>query len=392
MSPSALDPRLFREVLGHYPTGVVIVTGIHPDGEALAMVVGTFTSVSLEPPLVAFLPMKSSGTFARLRECSTMCINVLTGKQESLGRTIAMRKHDKLADTDWFPSPSGDPVLADSLAWLDVRLTDTMEAGDHWIAMCSVADMAVTNPIAPLIFFQGGYGSFVIPSLIARIEADISDAVRDAQHARPTLERLARDFSCEATILTVVNENELASIASAVGSGVDNGDSLGLRVPTIPPIADIHMAEQPVEEQERWLARAAGVGDDMEQVFRDRLEFAREHKYLMSFIPADDSHPYEAVSEATHRYGRGELTPAEEREIRKRISTSPVSYRVSEIDPQGTYNVGMLVANIHDAEGRPVHMLRLAHFPRRASGKDVLEWIERLLAATTELRSAMFPH
>ncbi len=128
---TSLDGAKLREVLGHYPTGVVLVTGTAADGERLAMIVGTFTSVSLEPALVAFLPMRSSGTFARLRECESLCINILSGDQEEVCRTIVARREDKFRDLDWFPPspPSGDPVLAGSVAWLDVRLTDTIEAG-----------------------------------------------------------------------------------------------------------------------------------------------------------------------------------------------------------------------------------------------------------------------
>lgn len=390
MPASEIDRNLFRNVMGHYPTGVVIVTGVHPDGELLAMVVGTFTSVSLEPPLVAFLPMKTSYTFARLQECDTLCVNVLTGKQEQVGRTIASRKADKFEGLDWYPSPSGAPVLADSLAWIDVRLVDTIEAGDHWIAMCRVEDMAVTNPAAPLIFFQGGYGRFTIPSLVARIQADISDAVKDAVQARPVLERLALAYDCEATLLTVVNPDELATIASAVGPSVRSVDSLGQRIPIVPPIADVYLAERPAEEQEEWLARAKGAEEDFLQTCRDRLSFAREHGYLMSFLPSDGDDPYAEVAEATHRYARGELTPAEEREIRSRITLSRVSYEVAPVDPEQTYDVGMLVAAIHDAEGTPVHMLRLSQFPRQATGTRVAEWIEGLQSAVAELESTVF--
>ena len=387
---SEIDRNLFRNVMGHYPTGVVIVTAVHPDGEQLAMVVGTFTSVSLDPPLVAFLPMKTSRTFARLQECDSLCVNVLTGKQEQVGRTIASRHTDKFEGLEWFPSPSGDPVLADALAWIDVRLVDTIEAGDHWIAMCRVQDMAVTNPSAPLIFFQGGYGRFAIPSLIARIQADISDAVKDAVSARPVLERLASTFDCEATLLTVVNPDELASIASAVGPNVSSLDSLGQRIPIVPPIADVYLAEQSAAEQEDWLARAKGADDAFLQTCRDRLAFAREHGYLMSFLPAGSDDPYADVVHATHRYAQGELTPAEEREIRARITASQVSYDVAPLDPDRAYDLGMLVANIHDANGRPVHMLRMSQFPRQATGSQIQEWIAALRAATTELETTVF--
>src|SRR5690606_14707737 len=80
-----IDNDRFRSVLGSYPTGVAVVTGIDKQGEPIGMVVGTFTSVSIDPPLVAFLPMKTSRTFQILREDSdTFCINILAADQENV--------------------------------------------------------------------------------------------------------------------------------------------------------------------------------------------------------------------------------------------------------------------------------------------------------------------
>ncbi|MEA5155280.1 flavin reductase family protein [Raineyella sp.] len=383
------DDRLFRDVMGHYPTGVVIVTGTHPDGEQLAMVVGTFSSVSLQPALVSFLPMKTSRTFQRLRECPSMCLNVLTGRQEHVGRTIAGRRADKFEGLDWYPSPSGDPILAGSLAWIDVRLQDTIEAGDHWIALCEVVDLAVTNPEAPLIFFQGGYGRFAVPSLLARIDEEIIGAVHQAERARELLESIATRHGCEASLLTVVNEDELVVLASAVAPGVDLADGLGVRVPIAPPIADVWVAEQPAEVQERWLAKAV-TSDTMREVFRDRLAWATERGYLMSFLPAGQLNPYTELTRATRRYAAGDLTPAEERDIRRSIASSEVSYRMADLDPAETYDVGMIVVAVHDPEGRAVRMLRLAQFPRQASGAEVLGCIASVRAAAVELESTLF--
>lgn len=159
-STPVIDPQVFRDVLGHYPTGVTMVTGVHPDGEHLAMVVGTFTSVSLDPPLVAFMPTRSSRTFERLRECPSLCVNVLTVDQEELVRTLGQRAGKRLEGVEWVPSPSGAPILTDSLAWLDVRLTEVIEAGDHYIALCAVCDLGVRNDTNPLLFFQGGFGRY----------------------------------------------------------------------------------------------------------------------------------------------------------------------------------------------------------------------------------------
>ncbi|WOP19291.1 flavin reductase family protein [Raineyella sp. LH-20] len=384
-----IDDRLFRDVMGHYPTGVVIVTGTHPDGERLAMVVGTFSSVSLQPALVSFLPMKTSRTFQRLRECPSMCLNVLTGRQEHVGRAIAGRRADKFAGLEWHPSPSGDPILAGSLAWIDVRLKDTIEAGDHWIALCEVVDLAVHSPEAPLIFFQGGYGRFTVPSLLARIDEEIIGAVHQAERARDLLESIAVRHHCEASLLTVVNEDELVVLASAVAPGIDLADGLGVRVPIVPPIADVWVAEQPAEVQERWLAKAV-TSEGMVDVFRDRLAWAAERGYLMSFLPAGRLNPYAEVSRATRRYAAGDLTPAEERDIRRSIASSEVSYRMVEIDPAGTYDVGMVVATVHDPAGRAVRMLRLGQFPRQASGAEVERRIAAVTAGAAELEGLLF--
>lgn len=386
---TTFDPARYREVLGHYPTGVVIVTGVHPDGEALAMIVGTFTSVSMEPPLVAFLPMRSSRTFARLSECESMCINVLTDGQEQVGRTIAGRHEDKLRDIDWEPCASGAPMLSGSLAWLDVHLERVVEAGDHHIAICAIDDMAVNNPKAPLIFFQGGYGGFAVPSLLARIDNDITGAVQQASRARGLLGSLASTHGCEATLLTVVDKCELAAIATAVGDGVSPGNGLGARVPIVPPIADVWVAELPEADQAEWLAK--GDGDPRTQeTFRERLAFARDHGFLMSFLPEGQADPYWSMNAATHRYADGGITPTAEREIRESISNVAVSYRVRDIELDDVYDVGMLVATIHDPSGQPVRMLRLAQLPRRASGRLVLGWVEDLRAAVAELEAILF--
>lgn len=163
MSESAvknIDGQVYREVLGHYPTGVAVVTGRADDGEHLALVVGTFSSVSMDPPLVSFMPMKSSRTFDRLSRCESLCVNVVGEDQQDVVRTLAKRWENKLDGIEWFASPSGDAVLSDSVAWIDTRIRETVEAGDHWIVLCEVHDMAVTNPVSPLIFHRGGYGGF----------------------------------------------------------------------------------------------------------------------------------------------------------------------------------------------------------------------------------------
>lgn len=387
--PSAeIDPGLFREVMGHYPTGVAVVTGRSAGDEPLALVVGTFSSVSMAPPLVSFMPMKSSRTFEQLRECTSLCINIVGGEQEELVSAIARKWERKLEGVDWFPSPSGDPVLERSVAWIDVRLSQVVEAGDHWIALCEVRELAVTNPVSPLIFFQGGYGSFVGTSLMARMDHELVDAVEQARCARSTVERLARQVGCEVSLLTAVSRDELATVLSAVGPGVQRGQGMAHRIPLTPPIGDTFVFAQPESEQERWIRKARDLDEAAVQMYRERLDFVRDNGFLLSFLPEEGSAAYDALHEATHQYAQGRLTPAQEREIRSSISRTAVDYGIQEIVDDAEYSVASLVLPVRGSEGDHRLTLRLSQLPRPARGSEVRELIQQALEAVAEIETA----
>jgi flavin reductase (DIM6/NTAB) family NADH-FMN oxidoreductase RutF len=151
----------FRRVLGHFPTGVVIVTAIS-DGRPAGLSVGSFTSVSLDPPLVAVLPSKTSTSWPRIATAGSFCINILSHSQEALCRSFAVSGADKFAGVGWHEAPSGAPILDGTLAWIDCDLEQSVEAGDHYIVLGRVRALEVEQleVAAPLIFFQGGYGTF----------------------------------------------------------------------------------------------------------------------------------------------------------------------------------------------------------------------------------------
>lgn len=150
----------FRRVLGHYPTGVTAVTAIGDDGQPAGMAIGSFTSVSLDPPLIAFLPDRNSTSFSRIRTARSFCVNVLAEDQENVCRTMASGRHDKFASLNWSPSPSGAPRLDGVVAWIDCDLESVADAGDHYLVMGRVRELHAHAERAPLLFFQGGYGRF----------------------------------------------------------------------------------------------------------------------------------------------------------------------------------------------------------------------------------------
>jgi 3-hydroxy-9,10-secoandrosta-1,3,5(10)-triene-9,17-dione monooxygenase reductase component len=156
LSP-AVEPARFRHVLGHFCSGVAVITameGTFPVGFACQ----SFTALSLEPPLVSFSPARTSTTWPRIRRAGRFAVNVLAEDQEDLCRAFAVSGGDKFGGVDWSPSPTGSPVLGGGLAWIDCEVANEYEAGDHLIVVGSVVDLGVESDTLPLLFFRGGYG------------------------------------------------------------------------------------------------------------------------------------------------------------------------------------------------------------------------------------------
>ena len=156
----SFDSARFRQVLGHFPTGVTVITALAPDGQPVGLAVGSFSSVSLDPPLVAFFPARTSGTWPVIREAGAFCVNILAEDQEDVSRVFASKGADKFRGVGWRPASSGAPVLNDVVAWIDCRLEAVHDGGDHDVVLGRVAELEVEREDGPLVFFRGGYGRF----------------------------------------------------------------------------------------------------------------------------------------------------------------------------------------------------------------------------------------
>ena len=152
------DAATFRHILGHYPTGVCAITGTQKDGIPAAMIVGSFTSVSLDPPLVAFFPDKGSSSWPKIEACDGFCVNVLADDQEGLCRTLASKDPGKFDGVAHRLSERGAPILDGALAWIDCSFHAIHEAGDHFIVLGEVHALDIHHPGAPLLFHKGRYG------------------------------------------------------------------------------------------------------------------------------------------------------------------------------------------------------------------------------------------
>ncbi|MGW3468398.1 flavin reductase family protein [Saccharopolyspora sp. NPDC000995] len=157
-----IDAARYRRVLGHFATGVVAITAIDPGtGLPTGLAANSFTSVSIDPPLVAFCVAHTSSSWPRVRSAGRYCINVLAQNQEGVSRQFAVKGGDKFAGLSWHPSPHSAPVLADAAAWLDARPVAEHHAGDHLIVVSAIDHLeAPAADAAPLLFYKGQYGRF----------------------------------------------------------------------------------------------------------------------------------------------------------------------------------------------------------------------------------------
>lgn len=159
--PVPFDSAQFRQVLGHFPTGVTVVTAA-PSSGPVGLAVGSFASVSLDPPLVAFFPDRTSSSWPQIEATGSFCVNILAEDQEAVCRRFASKGDDKFAGLGWRPAGSGSPLLDGVLAWIDCDIESVTEAGDHYCVMGRVRDLDVGRDGGPLLFFRGGYGRFTV--------------------------------------------------------------------------------------------------------------------------------------------------------------------------------------------------------------------------------------
>jgi len=158
------EPRRFRQVLGHFCTGVTVITALVDQAQPAGFACQSFAAVSLEPPLVLFCPSRRSATWPRIERAGHFCANVLTDGQRELSRrfgTSAAAGADKFAGLRWSSCSSGAPVLEGALTWSGCTIQAVHEAGDHFVVIGRVIELGECAPDPPLLFYRGRYAAGV---------------------------------------------------------------------------------------------------------------------------------------------------------------------------------------------------------------------------------------
>lgn len=153
-----LDTPEFRRILGHWASGVAIVTTRTPDGRVCGLTANAFSSLSLDPLLVLVCIEKNADTYECIRQARTFAVNILNAECERLARRFAAwevdRKFEGLAHHE---EQTGAPILDDALAWVDCRVHGEYDGGDHTIFVGAVL-AGDAKEGTPLLYYRGGYG------------------------------------------------------------------------------------------------------------------------------------------------------------------------------------------------------------------------------------------
>jgi flavin reductase (DIM6/NTAB) family NADH-FMN oxidoreductase RutF len=153
MTSLALD---LRRVAARYPTGVAVLAGLVTD-EPTGMAANSFTSVSLDPPIVSVCVAHTSTTWPRLRIAPRIGINVLGATQQGLSVQFSSRSGDRFAGVSWRATPAGCVRLPGAAAWFECSIEREVCAGDHDIVLFRVHDIDATADVAPLVFHDSRY-------------------------------------------------------------------------------------------------------------------------------------------------------------------------------------------------------------------------------------------
>ncbi|MFC0582350.1 flavin reductase [Micrococcoides hystricis] len=358
MTGTPVTAQHFRTVLGQYPTGVCLITSVDADAGPIGMIVGTFSSVSLEPPLVSFMPAHTSSTWPLLRESGRFAVNILSSTQEHVVRAFSGRERTRFENLDWESSPTGLPMVNGAVAYIECDIEQVIPAGDHDIVLGAVTTMELLSNDLPVIFYRGGFGEFTPRSLVAGEEM-MQSFISPVDRCRPAMEALAQELGCGAVMGGLHGEDFIIFASAGVHSVPWIPQTIGQRYPAKAPLGRSLFAFTPEEETQRW---AQDVAPEDRDYLAESLAAIRERGYAIS---AESS----------------QFNPS----LRSGPSVAPLDpgFEIPQQDTDGL--VHSLSAPIFDANGYPFLIISLYGLQVPANGAEQERIGSRLLEVTNEL-------
>jgi flavin reductase (DIM6/NTAB) family NADH-FMN oxidoreductase RutF/DNA-binding IclR family transcriptional regulator len=376
-----IDPGQYRQVLGQYPTGVCVVTSAGPDGAPAGMVVGSFSSVSLDPPLVGFFPDRGSSSWPKVAANGRFCVNILSADQEDVCRKLASKDPDKFATIAHLPSPLGSPIIDGVVAWIDCDLHSIGDAGDHFIVLGEVRQLEIATGGLPLLFFQGGYGRFSPSSLAASDRhGQLTEQLRLVDRARGRMEALAAEMSAVCVASARVDE-EVVILASAGQPGAHSPATLvGQRLPFLFPTGSVFAAWMEDPAVRRWASQHAGP-NRLEAVLTS-LATVRDRGYSVGLTNQAQRAFVAKLRDLSNNPSNE--PPTDLGELVRELAYDP-----AELNQETSSAVRLISAPVFNSTGTVVFALTLHDFPRPTSTEQVKQLAERLLQTAREVSESL---
>jgi 3-hydroxy-9,10-secoandrosta-1,3,5(10)-triene-9,17-dione monooxygenase reductase component len=153
------EEQTFRAALGHFCSGVTVITTIKEDGAPAGFACQAFSALSLKPPLILFCPSRNSRTWPVIESAGHFCVNILSHSQRGISKIFSEFEGDRFARVAWSAAPSGSPVLNQALTWFDCSVHAVHDGGDHFVVIGEVRCLgdAKSRPGRPLLFYRGAY-------------------------------------------------------------------------------------------------------------------------------------------------------------------------------------------------------------------------------------------
>lgn len=344
------------------------------------MTVGSFASVSLDPPLVSFMPAKSSTTMPKIKESGRFCANILAAGQEDVCRQLALKGGEKFSNLRWELSEHGPPHIGGANAWIDCTITAVHDAGDHEIVVAAVDSLCVAHAESPLIFLRGGYGRFASTSLVAPAEAELYHPLRTIGLAANAMHDLSVDLDVECLASVVIGDQLVVVGSSSERTEAATHQRLGQRMPFRPPLALPLIAWQPEDAIERWLDRAPAALDP--EQLRLMVDRVRERGWSI-VLRSPEQHRFErAVADLPVVGG----SPEQIDELRQATNSLRLdNYEPEVIEQDASYSVQLMTAPVFDSAGDVRLALSLYHLPPAMTGTEIAHFGDRLTALAKEV-------
>ena len=211
---SAMDSRTFFDIMGTAPATVTVVTTLGPAGDARGLTVGAVTSVSAEPPSLLISIDHRSRSLPDLVVAGRFAVNYLRGDRAEISRRFSSPSTHRFEGIEWRPGSTGVPILhADSLSWLECRIEQIVESGDHVVVIAEVEDGAPPPPQSrPLMYFRHHYEAW---------PGQVEDAA--GPDARKEVERTASPSSAASSVAPASEGLEATAVTSVSGTSDARG-------------------------------------------------------------------------------------------------------------------------------------------------------------------------